>query len=166
MGARGRLDSVYKPCAPGLLYLDDAAWEAAIAPLRVVQLSPLAQAPGPGVLDSGGRIGRNFAPERQQESISLFGAVAEHLQAGKFAELNDAFWNVIPFGTGGRRGKMYPIGSAVMNARTGGESAQVLADYFRNRMPADSLACSIACDTRHRSPKFARFCAAIMAASW
>ena len=80
MGARGRLDSVYKPCAPGLLYLDDAAWEAAIAPLRVVQLSPLAQAPGPGVLDSGGRIGRNFAPERQQESISLFGALADHLQ--------------------------------------------------------------------------------------
>lgn len=80
MNARGRLDSVYKPCAPGLLYLDDAAWEAAIAPLRVVQLSPLAQAPGPGVLDSGGRIGRNFAPERQQESISLFGALADHLQ--------------------------------------------------------------------------------------
>ncbi|MBL9057855.1 MAG: transcription-repair coupling factor, partial [Rhodobacteraceae bacterium] len=80
MNARGRLDSVYKPCAPGLLYLDDAAWEAALAPLRVVQLSPLAQAPGPGVLDSGGRIGRNFAPERQQESISLFGALADHLQ--------------------------------------------------------------------------------------
>ncbi|NTT87473.1 transcription-repair coupling factor [Tabrizicola fusiformis] len=80
MNARGRLDSVYKPCAPGLLYLDDAAWEAALAPLRVAQLSPLAQAPGPGVLDSGGRIGRNFAPERQQESISLFGALADHLQ--------------------------------------------------------------------------------------
>ena len=24
------MDSVYKPVAPGLLYLDDAAWEAAI----------------------------------------------------------------------------------------------------------------------------------------
>src|SRR5262245_46613778 len=58
--------------------------------------------------------------------------VARHLKERKFAELNDAFWNVIPFGTGGRRGKMYPIGSAVMNARTVGESAQGLADYFRS----------------------------------
>ncbi len=80
MTARGRMDSPYKPCAPGLLYLDDAAWEAAIAPLRVIQLSPLPQAPGPGVLDAGGRIGRNFAPERQQENVSLFGALAAHLK--------------------------------------------------------------------------------------
>ncbi|MBC2835554.1 transcription-repair coupling factor [Paragemmobacter straminiformis] len=79
--ARGRLDSVYKPCAPGLLYLDDAAWEAAIAPHRVIQLSPNPQAPGPGVLDAGGRMGRNFAPERQQESLSLFGALADHVKA-------------------------------------------------------------------------------------
>ncbi len=79
--AKGRLDTVYKPSAPGLLYLDDAAWEAAVAGHRVVQLSPLAQAPGPGVLDAQGRIGRNFAPERQQEQISLFGALADHLRA-------------------------------------------------------------------------------------
>ena len=26
-------------------------------------------------------------------------------------ELDDVFWTIIPFGTGGRRGKMYPIGS-------------------------------------------------------
>ena len=81
MSAKGRLDTVYKPCAPGLLYLDDPAWEAALAPHRVVQLSPLPQSPGPGVLDAGGRIGRNFAPERQQENISLFGALADHLKA-------------------------------------------------------------------------------------
>ena len=79
MTAKGRMDSVYKPCAPELLYLGDAAWEAAIADHRMVQLSPLAQAPGPGVLDASGRIGRNFAPERQQESVSLFGALADHL---------------------------------------------------------------------------------------
>ncbi|MDB4185989.1 transcription-repair coupling factor, partial [bacterium] len=30
---------------------------------------------------AGGRIGRNFAPERQQESISLFGSLASHLKA-------------------------------------------------------------------------------------
>jgi transcription-repair coupling factor (superfamily II helicase) len=81
LGTRGRMDTVYKPAAPGLLYLDDAAWEAAVARHRVIQLSPLPQAPGPGVLDAGGRIGRNFAPERQVESISLFGALADHVRA-------------------------------------------------------------------------------------
>ncbi|MGL5010195.1 MAG: transcription-repair coupling factor, partial [Paracoccaceae bacterium] len=81
MTARGRLDTVYKPVAPELLYLDDAAWEAAVAGLRVIQLSPLAQSPGPGVLDAQGRIGRSFAPERQQEKVSLFGALADHIRA-------------------------------------------------------------------------------------
>ena len=81
MTARGRLDTVYKPVEPGLLYLDDPAWEAAVANHRVIQLSPLPQSPGPGVLDAAGRIGRNFAPERQQEKISLFGALADHVQA-------------------------------------------------------------------------------------
>ncbi|QFT73063.1 transcription-repair coupling factor [Ruegeria sp. THAF33] len=78
---RSRMDTVYKPTPPGLLYLDDAAWEAAVADRRVMQFSPLPQASGPGVIDAGGRIGRNFAPERQQESISLFGALASHITA-------------------------------------------------------------------------------------
>ena len=81
MQAKGRLDSVYKPCAPGLLYLDDAAWEQATAGHRVVQFSALAQAPGPGVLDAQGRIGRSFAPERQQENVNLFSALKDHIQA-------------------------------------------------------------------------------------
>ncbi|RGP35992.1 transcription-repair coupling factor [Pseudotabrizicola alkalilacus] len=80
MSVKGRLDTVYKPAAPGLLYLDDAAWEAAVAAHRVVQLSPYPQSPGPGVLDAGGRQGRNFAPERQMESVSLFGALSDHLR--------------------------------------------------------------------------------------
>ena len=80
MQSKGRMDSVYKPAPPGLLYLDDAAWDAAVASLRVVQFHPLPQASGPSVVDAGGRIGRNFAPERQQENISLFGALASHLK--------------------------------------------------------------------------------------
>ncbi len=76
---RSRMDTVYKPTPPGLLYLDDTAWEDAIGDRRVLQFSPLPQASGPGVIDAGGRIGRNFAPERQLESISLFGALASHI---------------------------------------------------------------------------------------
>ncbi|MDG1279879.1 MAG: transcription-repair coupling factor [Pseudorhodobacter sp.] len=79
--AKGRLVSVYKPAAPKLMYLDDADWAAAVADHRVIQLSPLAAAPGPGVVDAGGRAGRSFAPERQQENISLFYALADHLKA-------------------------------------------------------------------------------------
>ncbi len=81
MGAKHRLDTVYKPVQPGLLYLDDAGWEAALDGHRVVQLRVLPTASGPGVVDGGGRIGRSFAPERQQEKISLFGALADHLRA-------------------------------------------------------------------------------------
>ena len=80
MGTRGRIDTVYKPVPPGLLYLDDAAWQAATAPHRLIRLSPLPQSPGPGVLDAGGRIGRSFAPERQQEKVNLFSVLADHLQ--------------------------------------------------------------------------------------
>ena len=81
MTQKGRMDTVYKPVPPGLLYLDDAAWEAATAQTRVMQFNPLAQATGPGVIDAGGQIGRTFAPERQQENLSLFAALATHVKA-------------------------------------------------------------------------------------
>ena len=80
MTNRGRLDTVYKPCAPALLYLDDETFNAALKGHRVIQLSPLPQSPGPNVLDAGARIGRNFAPERQLENISLFNALSDHLK--------------------------------------------------------------------------------------
>ena len=78
---KGRMDTVYKPCPPELLYLTDAAWDAAVAGHRVILFTPLPQASGPGVVDAGGRIGRSFAPERQQENISLFGALADHIRS-------------------------------------------------------------------------------------
>jgi transcription-repair coupling factor (superfamily II helicase) len=78
---KDRVDSIYKPCPPGLLYLDDAAWQGALSDHRVVQLVALPQATGPGVLDAGGRIGRNFSPERQLENVSLFRALSDHIDA-------------------------------------------------------------------------------------
>ena len=81
LSQKGRMDSVYKPAPPALLYLDDAAWVAGVAGRRVLQFSPNRQATGPGVIDAGGRPGRNFAPERQQENLSLFGALATHIKA-------------------------------------------------------------------------------------
>ena len=94
MGAKGRLDTVYKPVPPGELYLDDAAWETAVAALRVVQLSPLPQSPGPGVLDAKARAGRSFAPERQQEKINLFEALVHHIRVlSKNAQVVIASWS-------------------------------------------------------------------------
>ncbi|WP_299725654.1 transcription-repair coupling factor [uncultured Tateyamaria sp.] len=81
MAHRSKMDSVYKPAPPEGLYLDDGAWEVAVAERRVVQFSALPQSTGLGVTDAGGRIGRNFSPERQQESISLFAALADHINA-------------------------------------------------------------------------------------
>jgi phosphoglucomutase/phosphomannomutase len=92
--------------------------------------------------------------------------VAEHITANKWKELDDAFWTVIPFGTGGRRGKMYPIGCNAINDRTIGESAQGLADYVLSQnLPAEQLTCAIAYDTRHNSRHFAELCASIMVAN-
>jgi len=81
-------------------------------------------------------------------------------------ELDDAYWTVIPFGTGGRRGKMYPVGSNAINDRTIGESAQGLADYVTATLPADQTpSCTIAYDTRHRSEHFARLCTEVLLAA-
>ena len=81
LSQKGRMDSVYKPAPPGGLYLDDPAWNDAVAGKRVLQFAALKQATGPGVINAGGKIGRNFAPERQQEQISLFNALAGHAKA-------------------------------------------------------------------------------------
>ena len=81
MRRRDRVDSVYKPAPPELLYLDTPAWEGALARHRVLKLAVLPAPPGPNVLDMGGRIGRNFAPERQSEQISLFSALKDHITA-------------------------------------------------------------------------------------
>ncbi len=93
-------------------------------------------------------------------------AISQHIEQAKWLALDDAFWTVIPFGTGGRRGKMYPFGSNTINDRTIGESAQGLADYVLANPPAGAeLSCAIAYDTRHRSRQFAELCAGIMAAA-
>ncbi|KQI72489.1 transcription-repair coupling factor [Loktanella sp. 5RATIMAR09] len=95
---KGRMDSVYKPAPPQLLYLDDAAWEKAVSNRRVMQFSPLKQATGLGVIDAGGRIGRNFLPERQQEQISLFTTLAAHIKA----KLNDGPVVIASYSEGAR----------------------------------------------------------------
>ena len=92
------------------------------------------------------------------------GEVAQHIQDEEWQALDDAFWTIIPFGTGGRRGKMYPIGSNAINDRTIGESAQGLANYVKQHADGP-LSCAIAFDTRHRSVEFSKLCAGVMVAA-
>jgi phosphomannomutase len=91
--------------------------------------------------------------------------VLDHIAEEKWQLLDDVFWTVIPFGTGGRRGKMYPIGCNAINERTIGESAQGLANYLRTLRPNGELRFAIAYDTRHRSREFAELCSSIMVAN-
>lgn len=46
----------------------------------------------------------------------------EDIEAGRWKDLDDAFFAVLEFGTGGRRGVMYPVGTNVLNDRTIAES--------------------------------------------
>ncbi|MGD9646158.1 MAG: phospho-sugar mutase [Pirellulales bacterium] len=142
---------------------------AELAPQRRERaLALVEQAAAAGQLTAGaaGNIATWLREPRYGEYANQ---VAEHIEAADWRTLDDVFWTIIPFGTGGRRGKMYPIGSNAINDRTIGESAQGLANYVRDWAAASKdtgqLSCAIAYDTRHRSRHFAELCAEIMVAA-
>ncbi len=81
LSARNKLDQVYHPCPPEMLYLDAPALAKVIKKHDQHHLRALPQPVGLNVRDAGGRSGRNFAPERQAPAISLFGALADHMNA-------------------------------------------------------------------------------------
>ena len=83
---------------------------------------------------------------------------------GKFEELDSLFWEVIPFGTGGRRGVMTEFGSATMSERTVAESANGIADYLKGVKEKAGGRAVVACDTRNRSREFAQLTASVFAA--
>ena len=52
---------------------------------------------------------------QQDRYVQYQPQVLEHIRSAQWQQLDDAFWTIIPFGTGGRRGRMYPIGSNAIN---------------------------------------------------
>lgn len=79
--------------------------------------------------------------------------------------LEDSFFKVIEFGTGGRRGTT-GIGSNRINRVTIGESAQALCEYARKAdANAPERGIVIACDTRLSSPELSKFAAQVCAAN-
>src|SRR3954451_11017608 len=98
--------------------------------------------------------------------VSYRPRLVEDIEAGRWSTLDDAFYTVLEFGTGGRRGVMYPVGTNVLNSRTIAESARGLADYVTASKGAGSpRSCVIARDSRHNSPEFAELCARVLAAA-
>jgi phosphoglucomutase/phosphomannomutase len=87
------------------------------------------------------------------------------IQDERWEDLEDAFFKVIEFGTGGRRGKT-GLGSNRINKVTIGESAQALCEYALSfDKDAASKGIVIACDTRLTSPELSRFAAQVVAAN-
>lgn len=79
--------------------------------------------------------------------------------------LEDSFFKVIEFGTGGRRGET-GIGSNRINRVTMGESAQALCQYAASiDENAKQKGVVIACDTRLSSKELSEYCASVCAAN-
>lgn len=88
--------------------------------------------------------------------------ISSLIQEEKFSEIEDCFYTIIPFGTGGRRGTC-GIGPNRINTRTIGESAQGLASYVSQfGEDAKRRGVVIAYDTRNTSQKFAEYTAKVL----
>jgi transcription-repair coupling factor (superfamily II helicase) len=68
----------YHPLDPARLYLDEDEWTAQLKKRPSRRFTPFYEAEGEAVVDMGARQGRNFAPERQRDSVNLFQATADH----------------------------------------------------------------------------------------
>ncbi|HPA39153.1 MAG TPA: CarD family transcriptional regulator, partial [Phenylobacterium sp.] len=68
----------YHPLEPSRLYLDDEEWRARLAERPTRRFSAFNEAEGDTVIDMGARLGRAFVAERQQDSVNLFEATADH----------------------------------------------------------------------------------------
>ena len=87
------------------------------------------------------------------------------IEAENWEQLDLLFYEVIPFGTGGRRGQMADFGSATINVRTVAESAHGLATYLKSQNGGKGGSAAVAHDTRNRSDEFARLTATTLAAN-
>jgi phosphoglucomutase len=80
------------------------------------------------------------------------------------AELADAFYQNLEFGTGGLRGIM-GVGTNRMNKYTVGMATQGYANYLKKSFPSDQVRVAIAHDCRNNSRFFAETVAGVFAAN-
>jgi transcription-repair coupling factor (superfamily II helicase) len=77
-----RSGGAYKPLKPDALYLAPEEWRDRIESAAPIRLLPFAQPDGKAgrALDAGARPSRSFAPERANEQVNVFDAVATHIR--------------------------------------------------------------------------------------
>jgi transcription-repair coupling factor (superfamily II helicase) len=68
----------YHPLEPDRLHLTAEEWNARLADRPSRRFSAFQEVEGEVVLDMGARRGRDFAPERQRDSVNLFEAATDH----------------------------------------------------------------------------------------
>ena len=71
---------LYKPLSPEQLYLTEEEWKAAVANRSSRDVSPFQAPESMRSVDMGGRLGRDFAPERAQERLNVFESAAAHIK--------------------------------------------------------------------------------------
>lgn len=101
------------------------------------------------------------------EFVDFWDEIANLIEQKNVTELNDAFYKIIPFGTGGRRGKM-GAGSNRINTRTIAESAQGFADYLKDCFDGEEIkrrGVVITYDVRNNSRLFAEVAAGVFVAN-
>ncbi len=69
----------YKPLKPELLYLSDKDWTEALARHNARDLSPFQAPESMKSVDAGGKVGRDFQPERAAGKINVFQSAADHI---------------------------------------------------------------------------------------
>ncbi|AQX05521.1 phosphoglucomutase [Elizabethkingia meningoseptica] len=80
------------------------------------------------------------------------------------AELDDAFYKNLEFGTGGMRGIM-GVGTNRLNKYTLGQATQGLANYLHQQFPDEAIKVAIAYDVRHNSPEFGKLVTDVLTAN-
>jgi transcription-repair coupling factor (superfamily II helicase) len=71
----------YKPLKPDTLYPTEEDWKSALTYRRVRDLSPFQAPESKNSVDAGGKVGRDFAPERAQPNTNVFEAADAHIKA-------------------------------------------------------------------------------------
>ncbi|HEY1943172.1 MAG TPA: transcription-repair coupling factor [Roseiarcus sp.] len=72
----------YRPLKPERLYLSEDEFRQRLGKAPLARVSPFEGAPGAAnIIDFGARVGRDFAPERQDENVNVFDAAVKHIKA-------------------------------------------------------------------------------------
>ncbi len=88
----------------------------------------------------------------------------QELINSKSADLDDAFYKELEFGTGGMRGIM-GVGTNRLNKYTLGQATQGLANYLLQQFPDQEVKVAIAYDVRHHSKEFGKLVADVLTAN-